>query len=238
MAMAEPTAPCALSGLRVLDLSESVAGQFCARMFADQGAEVSLIEPPGGSAVRAMPPFDPAAPGIGSQLFFHLNLGKDSRQIDLTTTDGKATLQRLAEKADVIVAGLGLDLVAMQRDHPACVVVQVSDFGSDGPLAHWRGSEMIFQALSGMMNENGLPDREPLYGVGHRAQYAAGVGAFISALAALHVRGSTGRGQRVDLEVALNTVAMAPPGITEYSYSGLQETRGRQEYSFSAHRIL
>jgi crotonobetainyl-CoA:carnitine CoA-transferase CaiB-like acyl-CoA transferase len=230
MATAEPTAtapaPCALSGLRVLDLSESVAGQFCARMFADQGAQVSLIEPPGGSAVRAMPPFDPVTPGIGSQLFFHLNLGKDSRQIDLTTTDGTATLQRLAEQADVIVAGLGLDLVAMQRDHPTCVVVQVSDFGSDGPLAHWRGSEMIFQALSGMMNENGLPGREPLYGVGHRAQYAAGVGAFISALAALHVRGSTGRGQRVDLDVALNTVAMAPPGITEYSYSGLQEIRG------------
>ena len=210
----------------MLDLSESVAGQFCCRMFADQGAQVSLIEPPGGSAVRAMPPFDPAAPGVGSQLFFHLNLGKDSWEIDLTTTDGKAALHRLAEQADIIVAGLGLDLAAMQRDHPACVVVHVSDFGLDGPLAHWRGSEMIFQALSGMMNENGLPGREPLYGVGHRAQYAAGVGAFISALAALHVRGCTGRGQRVDMEVALNTVAMAPPGITEYSYSGLQEIRG------------
>lgn len=230
MATSEPTtavtSPGALSGLLVLDLSESVAGQFCGRMFSDQGAQVSLIEPPGGSAVRAMPPFDPATPGVGSLLFFHLNLGKDSREIDLTTTDGKAALQCLAEQADVIVAGPGFDLAALQRDHPACVVVKVSDFGSDGPLAHWRGSEMIYQALSGMMNENGLPGREPLYGVGHRAQYAAGVGAFISALAALHVRGSTGHGQRVDLEVALNTVAMAPPGIMENSYSGMQEIRG------------
>jgi crotonobetainyl-CoA:carnitine CoA-transferase CaiB-like acyl-CoA transferase len=68
----------ALRGLRVLDLSDSIAGQFCCRMMADFGARVTLVEPPAGSPIRGMLPFDPAREGVGSLLFFHLNLGKDS----------------------------------------------------------------------------------------------------------------------------------------------------------------
>jgi crotonobetainyl-CoA:carnitine CoA-transferase CaiB-like acyl-CoA transferase len=222
----------ALSGLRVLDLSDSVAGQFCCRMLADFGAQVTLVEPPAGSPLRRMPPFDPAQDSAGSLLFFHLNLGKGSIVLDRTSDEGRARLSELVRSADAIVVGLDADRAALQRANPHCVVALVSDFGDDGPFRHWRGSEMIFQALSGMMHVNGLGDREPLYGVGHRAQYAAGVGAYITILAALYARKTTGQGQQVALDVAMNTSSMAPPATVEYAYSRMQDPRGERRSPF------
>ena len=222
----------ALRGLRVLDLSDSIAGQFCCRMMADFGARVTLVEPPAGSPIRGMLPCDPAREGVGSLLFFHLNLGKDSIVVDRGTQEGRAALLELAGSADAIVVGLDADREALRQANPACVVALVSDFGDDGPYRHWRGSEMIFQALSGMMNENGAPGREPLYGVGHRAQYAAGVGAYLSVLAALYARRATGQGQQVALDVAMNTASMAPPATADFAYSGMQESRGENRRPF------
>jgi crotonobetainyl-CoA:carnitine CoA-transferase CaiB-like acyl-CoA transferase len=222
----------ALRGIRVLDLSDSIAGQFCCRMMADFGAQVTLVEPPAGSPIRAMLPFDPARDGVGSLLFFHLNLGKGSIVVDRGTAQGRARLLELAKGADVIVVGVDADRDALREANPACVVALVSDFGDDGPYRHWRGSEMIFQALSGMMHENGTAGREPLYGVGHRAQYAAGVGAYLTVLAALYARKTTGQGQQVALDVAMNTSSMAPPATVEYAYSGMQEARGENRRPF------
>ncbi len=222
----------ALEGFRVLDLSESVAGQFCCRMLADFGAEVTLVEPPQGSALRAMPPFDPQPNGLGSLLFFHLNLGKRSIALDPRSTDGWNKLLALAKSVDVIVVGPGIDRSALEQANPKCVVALVSDFGDDGPYAHWRGSEMIFQALSGMMHVNGSSGREPLYGVGHRASYAAGVGAYITILSALYARRRIGRGQQVAIDVAMNTSSMAPPSSLEFAYSGLKDPRGERRSPF------
>jgi crotonobetainyl-CoA:carnitine CoA-transferase CaiB-like acyl-CoA transferase len=222
----------ALSGFRVLDLSDSIAGQFCGRMLADFGAAVTLVEPPSGSPIRNMPPFDPATDGLGSLLFFHLNLGKGSIALDRSTDAGRARLLELVKSADAVVVGLDADRDALQQANPNCVVTLVSDFGDDGPFKHWRGSEMIFQALSGMMYVNGTGGREPLYGVGHRAQYAAGVGAYIMTVAALYARKTTGQGQQLALDVAMNTSSMAPPATVEYAYSGMMDPRGERRSPF------
>jgi crotonobetainyl-CoA:carnitine CoA-transferase CaiB-like acyl-CoA transferase len=133
----------ALSGLRVLDLSDSVAGQFCCRMMADFGAEVTLVEPPSGSPTRAMPPFDPAKDGAGSLLFFHLNLGKASIALDRATDQGRAKLLELVKSADAVVVGVDADRDALQKANSRCIVTLVSDFGDDGrwavpPLARQR----------------------------------------------------------------------------------------------------
>ena len=222
----------ALSGLRVLDLSDSIAGQFGCRMLADFGAEVILIEQPSGSVTRTMPPFDPVKDGLGSLLFFHLNLGKQSVVIDRATDHGRAQLLELVKTADAIIVGLDADRDALREANPQAVVALVSDFGDDGPFRHWRGSEMIFQALSGMMYVNGAGDREPLYGVGHRAQYASGVGLYISVLAGLFARKTTGQGQQIALDVAMNTSSMAPPATVEYAYSKMQDPRGERRSPF------
>jgi crotonobetainyl-CoA:carnitine CoA-transferase CaiB-like acyl-CoA transferase len=222
----------ALEGLRVLDLSESVAGQFCCRMLADFGAEVTLVEPPQGSSLRSMPPFDPQPNGLGSLLFFHLNLGKHSIALDHRSSEGWNKLLSLAASADVVVVGPGIDRAALERANPNCVVALVSDFGEDGPYQHWRGSEMIFQALSGMMQVNGSAGREPLYGVAHRASCATGVGAYITILSALYARGRIGRGQQVAIDVAMNTSSMAPPSSLEFAYSRMKDPRGERRSPF------
>lgn len=220
----------ALAGFTVLDLSESVAGQFCCRMMADFGADVTLVENPGGSSIRSTGPFDPKTGE--SLLFFHLNHGKASITIDTGSEAGRDALFALLDKADAVVVGKTIDREEIARRNPRCIVGFISDFGDDGPYAHWRGSEMIFQALSGMMYVNGRPDREPLYGVGHRASYAAGVGAYIGLLSALYARKSTGRGQIVSLDVAMNTSSMAPPSSLEYAYSGIRVRRGDDRQPF------
>src|SRR5262249_39716852 len=133
--------PSALSGLTVIDLSESIGGQYCARLLADFGADVTLVEPLGGSRIRALPPFSARdAPGE-SLLFFHLNMGKRSVAIDHETAEGRAALRGLLRSADVAIlpAGLGVDF-STDLD-PACIAAIVSPFGSDGPLAHWKGPE-------------------------------------------------------------------------------------------------
>jgi crotonobetainyl-CoA:carnitine CoA-transferase CaiB-like acyl-CoA transferase len=226
----------ALDGLRVLDMSDSVAGQFACRMMADFGAEVVLIEPPQGSPVRKLPPFDPAAKGLGSLLFFHLNLGKQSVVLDRGASDDRAALNDLVKSADVVVVGLDADRAALQAANPQCVVALVSEFGDDGPYSKWRGSEMIYQALSGMMYANGAPDREPLYGIGQRASIGAGVGAFISVLSALYERGSSGAGQEVGIDIAQNTAAMAMPAVLEYEYNGFPPSRATYRSPFGVVR--
>ena len=223
----------ALDGIYVLDASESIQGQYCGRLFADYGATVTLVEPPAGSLLRRMGPFDSKADGVGSLLFFHLNTGKASITLDLQSATGRETWLEHVRAADVVIVGHDADHQALQNTNPACVVCVASEFGHDGPYRGWRGSELIFQALSGMMYNNGDSGREPLYGCGHRASYAAGVGAYIAALAALHVRQRTGMGQVVMVDVAHNTAAMGPPNTLMYNYSGLMEERGKRSSPFT-----
>src|SRR5512139_850792 len=109
----------ALGFIRVLDLSESVAGQYCCRMLADYGADVVLVEPPSGSVVRKMGPFREARGAEAeSLLFYHLNLGKSSVVVDLTTDAGKALLSELAKAADVMVVPAGFDRSILRKANP------------------------------------------------------------------------------------------------------------------------
>ncbi len=215
----------ALSGIQVLDISDSVAGQFCGRMLADYGSAVTLVEPPEGSRLRRSAPLHPD----GSSLrFFHLNTGKASVTLNLGVASGAVLLADLVRGADVVIAGPGLDRAAMRAVNPRLVTALVSDFGDDGPLRHWTGTEMIHQALSGSTHRNGTHGELPLYGAADRAAYGAGVGAYIAVLAALYARESSDRGQDVAVDVAQTTAAMTNPFMTQYHYSGLVEPRGER----------
>lgn len=215
----------ALAGFRVLDISESVAGQFCGRMLADYGAAVTLVEPPQGSPIRRTAPFHPDG---ASLRFFHLNSGKGSITLDRTVPSGAVLLAELARDADVVITGPGPDRDVLRAVNPRLVTALVSDFGDDGPLRHWTGTEMIHQALSGSTHRNGTHGALPLYGAGDRAAYGAGVGAYIAVLAALYTRESTDRGQDVAVDVMQTTAAMTNPFMTQYHYSGLVEPRGER----------
>ncbi len=215
----------ALQGLRVLDLSDNVAGQFCARMLADNGAEVTLVEPPGGSQVRRMPPLDPRHGD--SLVFFHVNLGKRSVLLDQATPAGRDLLLRMVGACDVAVVGQDADVEALRKASPDAVICVVSPYGRDGPWRDWQGSEMIYQALSGMMNHNGVSAREPLYGCGQRASHAAGLAAYIGVLAALHARDEAG-GQVVSIDIAETASSMWYPYTLIHAFSGWLEPRGER----------
>ena len=215
----------ALAELRVLDVSESVAGQFCGRMLADYGAVVTLVEPLGGSRIRRMAPFHPDGESLR---FLHLNTGKGSITLNRAVPSGAVLLLDLAREADVVIVGPGPDRDALRAVNPRLVTALVSDFGVDGPLRHWTGTEMIHQALSGSTHRNGTHGALPLYGAGDRAAYGAGVGAYIAILAALYGRESTGRGQDIAVDAAQTTAAMTNPFMTQYHYSGMVEPRGER----------
>jgi crotonobetainyl-CoA:carnitine CoA-transferase CaiB-like acyl-CoA transferase len=202
----------ALDGLLVLDRSGGVAGEYCARLLHDFGAEVWLDEVDGSSATRAIGPF--AADGR-SLTHLHLNRGK--------------RLGRPAGAPDVLLCAGREDVASVAARHPLAVVVQITAFGSDGPMAGWAGPEIVLQAASGMMNANGIRGREPLYGVGQRAAYAAGLAAYVQTLASLRLRARTGRGDVVRIDAAETAAAMAFPYVLQAIYNGTDRRRGDQE---------
>jgi crotonobetainyl-CoA:carnitine CoA-transferase CaiB-like acyl-CoA transferase len=206
----------------VVDASESIAGQFCARLLADYGADVTLIEPRGGSRVRRIGPFGPHGESLQ---FFHLNVGKH-----VLEAEGKEPVPAaLMQQADVILVAPEQEPEAVLVNHPKAVIAKVTAFGDDGPLKDWAGPEIVLQALSGMMNNNGLAGREPLYGVGNRASYAAGVAAYIGVTAALYVRRRSGVGDIVRIDTAETAAAMAYPYAQQHIYNGNNRRRGDQE---------
>lgn len=206
-----------LDYLTVVDASECVAGQFCARLLADQGARVTLVEPPRGSCTRRLAPLSQDG---GSLVFRHVNTGKTALTLDLAQEADRERLAALWRGADVAIVPETCDLAAFERDHPHLVAVQITPFGTDGPLADWQGPEIVLQALSGMMHNNGVYGREPLYGVGRRATMAAGLAGFVGTLAALFAREGDGLGQSVRIEKAETANAMCFPYVVQHLYSG------------------
>ncbi|HEY3877065.1 MAG TPA: CoA transferase [Trebonia sp.] len=210
----------ALSGYRVLDTSDGVAGQFAGRILADLGAEVLLAEPPGGSRVRALPPQTAAG---DSALFWHLNTGK--KAVAVPAGPGRtAATAALAAACDAVITDRAASAGNL-RENPQLVVCQVTDFAGHGPYAGWAGSDMIHQALSGLMFLTGKGLREPLYGAGQRAYYSAGAAAAAATLAALLERRRSGLGQQVELNVHEVAAAMSQNLVTRYSYNGSFPTR-------------
>ncbi len=164
----------ALAGLVVMDRSGTIAGQFCGKLFADFGAEVWLDVP------TARP--DIAAGGKGraeGALDLHLNLGK---------RPGTPPVD-----PDIILCAPDEDPAAARARLPGAIAVRITGFGDDGPKARWAAPEIVLQASSGMMISNGTRGREPLYGAGNRASYAAGQAAYIQCLASLRVRAKNWR---------------------------------------------
>jgi crotonobetainyl-CoA:carnitine CoA-transferase CaiB-like acyl-CoA transferase len=212
----------ALRGLRVLDLSSGVAGQFCGKLLAGYGADCVLVEPPEGTPTRRLGPYvTGGTSSTRSALFRHLNQGKASLSADVA---GRSAPD-LAGMADVVIRD---DTMTLPFSLPATAIeCVIGDFPRAGRYRDWQGTEMVHQALSGTMFMTGWTDRQPLYGTGHRAYYACGTTAFISVLAALHERERSGLGQQVTATVFEANAAIGQNLVSQYSYNGSYETRRR-----------
>jgi crotonobetainyl-CoA:carnitine CoA-transferase CaiB-like acyl-CoA transferase len=198
-------AEAALAGIRVLEVGNFMAGPFCTMQLADLGADVIKIEnPDGGDQVRATAPFlDGESSG-----FIRLNRNKRSLALDLKSQRGKEVFRKLARRADVLVENLRpgtmrdleLDYARLSELNPRLVYVAASGWGQDGPYSQRPGLDIMAQGMSGLMSITGEEGgRNPVkVGVPVTDLTCALYGA-IAALAALHVRERTGRGQFIDV---------------------------------------
>jgi len=220
------TLPAALDGLRVLDLSGGVAGQYCAKLLASFGASTVLIEPPEGAFTRTMgPTLSSGELSTRSTMFRHLNQGKTSVVADMSTREGKERVSFFAKRADVVIRD---DTTILDFDlDPSTIECVIGEFPNVGPYGSWRGSEMIHQAMSGTMFMTGHSGRKPLYGLGRRAYFACGTTACASVLAALHERDASRLGQVVRATVFESAAAIGQNLVSQYSYSKTYETRQR-----------
>ena len=224
-----------LEGLKVLDLGHQIAGPYCARLLADQGAEVIKIERPGtGDVSRAMAPYAGDDPHPEKSLtFLYLNYGKRSVTLDLKSPQGREVLLDLVRESDVLVENfeprvmpsLGLDYQTLAAVNPKLVVTSISNFGQTGPRRDWRGNDLIDYAISGVMSISGYAGREPLKHGYFQAGYVGGLAGSIPTMAALLSREMTGRGQHVDVAIAEALTSTLLLTVPYYTYMGETQTR-------------
>ncbi|MGB3070432.1 MAG: CaiB/BaiF CoA-transferase family protein [Ottowia sp.] len=191
-----------LTGYRVLELSSTIAGPVCARLFADFGAEVIKIEPPEGDPARNMGLQDE-----GESLYCASMLrNKSTVCIDLKTEKGRALVHELAQSADFLIENfrpgtlerLGLGYDELSRDNPGLIMVRISGYGQDGPYSHLPGYGAICEAIAGVRHLTGDPDRPPARVALAVTDYLTAVYAAFGAMLALEQRHRSGKGQVVD----------------------------------------
>ncbi len=190
-----------LTPYRVLDLTDE-RGQLAGAMLAGLGAEVILVEPPGGSSARRRLPFANGDPDPERSLtFWGWNRGKRSVVLDLTTAAGHADLTRLAGDADVVIesGAAPVDLAALGAAHPQLVTVSISAFGGDGPKHDWPATDLTVMAAGCQLAMTGDDDRAPVLTAVPQAFLHAASDAAAGALIALAERVRSGQGQHVDV---------------------------------------
>ncbi|ANN74785.1 CoA-transferase [Bordetella bronchialis] len=194
----------ALAGMRVIELSQIMAGPTCGMMLADLGADVIKVEKlDGGDDARQYR--DPQVNGV-SMPFLMLNRNKRAIALDLKHPEGKAVLMRLLRDADVITENfrkgtmekLGLGYEDLRRENPGLIYCSVSGYGSTGPYADKGGFDLIAQGFSGLMSITGEPGGPPLRTGNSVADINAGLLAAFGVLAAYQHKQRTGEGQRVE----------------------------------------
>lgn len=193
-----------LAGVKVLELSQIMAGPTCGLMLADLGADVIKVErfPQGDDARRYRREGDSGLPPS----FMILNRGKRSIALDVKRPEGRAALLRLVAQSDILTENfrmgvmerLGLSYEALHEINPALVYCSITGYGRIGPLASSGGFDLILQAFSGLISVTGEEGGEPVKPGVSIADVNAGILAAFGSLAAYIQRLRTGQGQRVD----------------------------------------
>ena len=222
-----------LDGIRVVDVTASLAGPTCTQLLAALGADVVKIEPPGGDHARHWgPPFV----GDDGALFFAANAGKRSRVLDLRRETDE--LLALVDEADVFVVSLrpglaeelGLDAAALLARNARLVHCTIGAYGRVGPLADRPGYDPLMQAAAGIMSVTGEADRPPVRVGVSLIDFATGQWAAIGILAALLERTRDGKGRAVDTSLYETALYAMSSHIAGYVAGG--EVPGRHGSAF------
>ena len=214
----------ALEGLRVLDVTQVMAGPFCTMLLCDMGADVIKIEPPAGDSSRRMA----GAIGSDSPSFNAVNRGKRGVILNLKSSTGQEVFRHLTKTADILVENFrptvmstfGLDYANLAAIQPRLIYASISGYGQTGPNSRRGGFDLIAQGVAGIMSVTGNPDSDPVKAGVPLTDLGAALFAVSGILAALHYRHSSGRGQHVDTSLVDAGVALSVWEATEYFSSG------------------
>ena len=202
----------ALEGIRVIELGQSVSAPYCAKLFADYGADVVKVEPPEGDVARRWGPFpgDVSHPEK-SGLYHFLNTNKRSITLDVTLADDRDRLRAILADADVLIENnpparmreWGLDYASLSALNADLVMISITPFGQTGPYRDWKGYDLNAFHLSGTSSRYcGLPDKAPLEHGTFAADFFGAVTASAWGLAAVYGRQRAGGGQQIDVSCA------------------------------------
>jgi crotonobetainyl-CoA:carnitine CoA-transferase CaiB-like acyl-CoA transferase len=214
-----------LAGLRVLEFPDPKSA-LCGRLLADLGADVVLVEPPGGHNSRSIPPF--AGDSAESLFFWFFNANKRSITLDLDDEADRERFLDLVSRADVVLdpfapghlAKLGLDEKTLLARNPNLILTSITAFGQTGPYRDYVTSDIVGWALGGIMGLTGDPDREPLTAPAMQAYQTTALWALMATQAAVYKRRRTGLGSRIDISVHEAIYDMSEAAHTFYLANG------------------
>jgi crotonobetainyl-CoA:carnitine CoA-transferase CaiB-like acyl-CoA transferase len=216
-----------LAQLKVLDVSQVMAGPFCCMLLGDMGADVIKIEPPvTGDQTRRSMGF--RLKGSDSGGFLALNRNKRSIEIDLKNESGREVFYDLVRNADILVennrpgvaARLKIDYPTLRAINPRLVYASISGFGQTGPWAQRPGFDLIAQAMSGVMSGTGYPGLPPVKNSTPIADLGSGLLALYGILSAIIGREQSGEGQFIDASLFDTALSLSIWETAEYWGTG------------------
>jgi len=232
----------ALMGVRVLDMTQMLAGPICGMRLGDLGADVIKIEPPGIGEFNRTHSLASAYKNGQATTFLALNRNKRSVAINLKLAGGLAAFTALVDTADVLLQNfrpgvterLGIGYDALAAINPRLVYCSISGYGQDGPYKFRPDQDLVVQGYSGSMFAVGKAGDPPTPGALWAADAMTGYQAAIGILAALVARGRTGRGQRVDVDMLSVVMDAQSQELVTYLNTGIEAERS-QESGAHAH---
>lgn len=220
-----------LTGIRVLDLSNVLAGPFCGYNLARLGADVIKIENPKGGDLARRLGADPVMAERGQGLsFVAVNAGKRSVAIDLKDPDGREVFLKLVEQSDVVIENfrprvmerLGLDYEVLKRRNPKIIYCAISGFGQNGPWAGRPAYDQIVQGLSGAMSVTGDEQSAPLRAGFPISDTIAGLTASFAIAASLVAQKHSGQGRYIDVSLLESTLAAMGWVVSNHLNAGVE----------------
>jgi crotonobetainyl-CoA:carnitine CoA-transferase CaiB-like acyl-CoA transferase len=234
-----PTAPFdpPLKGIRVLEITNLIAGPTAGRLLADLGADVIKFEPLDGDMSRP----------IGRTYFFNLNAHKRSMSVNTRTPEGKEVAQKVAATADVLLANMrpgatermGIGPEVLKTLNPRIIETHVTGYGWRGPYAHRPGIDPLAQALMGLQRAQGGPGNPPVFPAQLApTDFTTGAMGALGTILALFVRERTGVVQRVDSNLLNGGIVLSSEWFTRYAGKPTRRLADKRQYGLDAlHRL-
>ena len=218
----------------VLDLTSTIRGMHCTKMFGDYGAEVILVEPIGGSRARHIGPFAKGKPGLEASLHFaHHNRNKKSITLNLLKTRGQELLRDLVHSADILVEdlpvgaldALGLGFADLHQINSRLVMCSITGFGQTGPYASYKTSNIVEDAMGSLMSITGPADKPPTMTGAQQAEHITAMHAAFATVSALLYRDLHNAGQHIDVSAQECVANVLENAIEQYTYTGVVRKR-------------